>query len=98
MNQYSIYNDYLIKQYFKKYVCNNWSKLATYTNEKNYYRSKVIDIKYKELLVTGIEGLYTNIFIKIILPRKMKYSSKKYTLSVIKELTNKIRGTINDFF
>lgn len=39
------------------YVCNSCSKVTTCTGEKNYYKAKVADTKYKELLVSSREGL-----------------------------------------
>ena len=128
------------------YVCNSCSKVTTCTGEKSYYKAKVADTKYKELLVSSREGLnitsnqlknmdeiisplvlkgqslshiFThhkneinccertlyyyfdkNVFTarNIDLPRKVKYKPrKKPTLPIIKESTNRIGRTFDNF-
>lgn len=39
------------------YVCNSCSTVTTCTGEKSYYKAKVADTKYKELLASSREGL-----------------------------------------
>jgi IS30 family transposase len=61
INCYRTCNEYSTKKCCKTnrypYVCNACSTVTTCTNEKNYYRAKVADTKYKELLVSSREGL-----------------------------------------
>jgi len=58
---YRACNEYSIKKCVKlnryPYVCNGCSTITTCTAEKNYYKAKVADAKYKELLVSSREGL-----------------------------------------
>ncbi len=60
-NCYRSCNEYSIKKCTKlnryPYVCNGCSTVTTCTDEKSYYKAKVADTKYKELLVTSREGL-----------------------------------------
>jgi IS30 family transposase len=150
INCYRSCNEYLIKKCTKlnryPYVCNSCSTVTTCTGEKSYYKAKVADTKYKELLVTSREGLnitsnelkkidevisplilkgqsISHIFThhkdeitccertlyyyfdknafaarNIDLPRKVKYKPrKKSTLPVIKESTDRVGRTFNDF-
>lgn len=39
------------------YVCNGCTTITTCTSEKNYYKAKVADTKYKEILVSSRDGL-----------------------------------------
>ena len=61
INCYRACTEYSIKKCTKlnryPYVCNNCSTVTTCTDEKNYYKAKVADTKYKEVLVTTREGL-----------------------------------------
>lgn len=60
-NCYRICNEYSIKKCTKlnryPYVCNSCSTVTMCTDEKSYYKAKVADTKYKELLVASREGL-----------------------------------------
>jgi hypothetical protein len=62
INCYRTCNEYSTKKCCKinryPYVCNACSTVTTCTNEKDYYRAKVTDTKYKELFVSSREGLY----------------------------------------
>lgn len=150
INCYRTCNEYSIKKCSKlnryQYVCNGCSSVTTCTAEKNYYKAKVADTKYKELLISSREGLnitskdlkkiddiisplilkgqsISHIFThhkdqinccertlyyyfdknaftarNIDLPRKVKYKPrKKSTLPVIKESTDRVGRTFNDF-
>ena len=128
------------------YVCNGCSTVTTCTAEKNYYKAKVADTKYKELLISSreclnitskdlkkIDDIISPLILKgqsishifthhkheinccertlyyyfdknaftarnIDLPRKVKYKPrKKSTFPVIKESTDRIGRTFNDF-
>ncbi|MEG0672310.1 IS30 family transposase, partial [Clostridium sp.] len=61
INCYRTCSDYSIKKCSKPnrypYVCNGCSNIATCTNEKSYYKAKVADTKYKEILTSSREGL-----------------------------------------
>lgn len=61
INCYRSCNEYSIKKCTKlnryPYVCNSCSTVTTCTDEKSYYKAKVADTKYKELLVVSREGL-----------------------------------------
>lgn len=61
INCYRNCKDYSIKKCTKlnryPYVCNGCSTITTCIGEKNYYKAKVADTKYKELLVASREGL-----------------------------------------
>lgn len=61
VNCYRTCNEYSIKKCTKlnryPYVCNSCSSVTTCTGEKSYYKAKVADTKYRELLVTSREGL-----------------------------------------
>lgn len=61
INCYRTCNEYSIKKYTKlnryPYVCKSCSNVTTCTGEKSYYKAKVADTKYKELLVSSREGL-----------------------------------------
>lgn len=61
INCYRSCNEYSIKKCSKlnryPYVCNRCSTVTTCTGEKNYYKAKVADTKYKELLVASREGI-----------------------------------------
>ena len=61
INCYRNCDDYSIKKCNKlnryPYVCNGCSNSTTCSDEKNYYKAKVADTKYKELLVGSREGL-----------------------------------------
>lgn len=61
INCYRSCNEYSIKKCSKlnryPYVCNSCSTVTTCTGEKNYYKAKVADTKYKELLVASREGI-----------------------------------------
>jgi IS30 family transposase len=61
INCYRYCKDYSVKQCSKliryPYVCNGCDKVTTCTAEKNYYKAKVAESKYKELLVSSREGL-----------------------------------------
>lgn len=143
-NEYSIKKCYKLNRY--PYVCNSCSTVTTCTGEKSYYKAKVADTKYKELLVASREGLnitsdglkkmdkiisplvlkgqsLSHIFThhkneinccertlyyyfdknaftarNIDLPRKVKYKPrKKSTLPMIKESTDRIGRTFDDF-
>ncbi|WP_150112240.1 hypothetical protein [Clostridium hydrogeniformans] len=69
INCYRTCNEYLTKKCSKlnryPYVCNGCSAATTCTAENNYYKAKVSDTKYKELLVSSREGLN-------ITPKKLK--------------------------
>lgn len=150
INCYRTCNEYSIKKCTKTnrypYVCNSCSTITTCTSEKKYYKAKVADIKYKELLKSSREGLnitskelkkideiisplilkgqsISHIFThhkneinfcertlyyyfdknaftakSIDLPRKVKYKPrKKSTTPVIKETTDRVGRTFNDF-
>lgn len=61
VNCYRTCNEYSIKKCTKlnryPYVCNSCSSVTTCTGEKSYYKAKVADTKYRELLVISREGL-----------------------------------------
>lgn len=61
INCYRTCDEYSTKKCSKlnryPYVCNGCSTVTTCTGEKNYYKAKVADAKYKELLVASREGL-----------------------------------------
>jgi len=61
INCYRTCNEYSIKKCPKlnryPYVCNGCSTATTCTSEKSYYKAKVADTKYKELLTSSREGL-----------------------------------------
>ena len=61
INCYRTCNEYSIKKCSKlnryPYVCNSCNTVTTCTGEKSYYKAKVADTKYKELLVVSREGL-----------------------------------------
>lgn len=61
INCYRACNEYSIKKCTKlnryPYVCNSCSTVTTCTDEKSYYKAKVANTKYKEVLVTTREGL-----------------------------------------
>lgn len=61
INCYRTCNEYSIKKCSKlnryPYVCNSCSTVTTCTGEKSYYKAKVADSKYKELLISSREGL-----------------------------------------
>ena len=61
INCYRTCNEYSIKKCSKlnryPYVCNGCSTLTTCNGEKNFYKAKVADAKYKEQLVSSREGL-----------------------------------------
>lgn len=61
INCYRTCNEYSIKKCSKlnryPYVCNSFSTVTTCTGEKSYYKAKVADTKYKELLIASREGL-----------------------------------------
>ena len=61
INCYRICNEYSIKKCSKlnrfPYVCNGCDTVTTCTCEKNYYRAKVANARYKDLLISSREGL-----------------------------------------
>ena len=61
INCYRFCKDYSINQCSKlnryPYVCNGCNKVTTCTAEKSYYKAKVAESKYKEILVSSREGL-----------------------------------------
>lgn len=58
---YRVCNEYSTKKCSKlnryPYICNSCSTVTTCTGEKSYYKAKVADAKYKELLKSSREGL-----------------------------------------
>ena len=61
VNCYRVCKDYSIQQCSKlsryPYVCNGCNKVTTCTAEKSYYKAKVAESKYKEILISSREGL-----------------------------------------
>ena len=61
INSYRTCKEYSVKKCSKlnryPYVCNSCNTVTTCTGEKSYYKAKVADTKYKELLVSSREGL-----------------------------------------
>ncbi|MDU5107965.1 IS30 family transposase [Clostridium sp.] len=61
INCYRACTDFSAKKCFKldryPYVCNGCNTATTCTAEKQYYKSKIADTKYKELLISSREGL-----------------------------------------
>ena len=61
VNCYRFCTDYSVKQCNKlnryPYVCNGCDKVTTCTSEKSYYKAKVAESKYKEILVSSRKGL-----------------------------------------
>lgn len=61
INCYRTCKEYSVKKCSKlnryPYVCNSCNTVTTCTGEKSYYKAKVADTKYKELLVASREGL-----------------------------------------
>lgn len=61
VNCYRNCKDYSIKKCSKlnryPYVCNSCDTVTTCTGEKSYYKAKVANVKYTELLVSSREGL-----------------------------------------
>jgi len=61
INCYKTCNEYLTKKCSKltrfPYVCNGCSSVTTCNCEKNYYKAKVADSKYRDLLTSSREGL-----------------------------------------
>lgn len=61
INCYRTCDEYYTKKCSKlnryPYVCNGCTTVTTCTAEKNYYKAKVADTKYKELLISSREGL-----------------------------------------
>lgn len=61
INCYRTCKEYSVKKCLKlnryPYCCNGCSTITTCNNEKSFYKAKIADAKYKELLVSSREGL-----------------------------------------
>lgn len=61
INCYRFCKDYSVKECIKlnryPYVCNGCDKVTTCTVTKSYYKAKVAESKYKEILVSSREGI-----------------------------------------
>ena len=59
--EYGLDQNYSVKECLKlnryPYVCNGCDKVTTCTVTKSYYKAKVAESKYKEILVSSREGI-----------------------------------------